>query len=383
MNNDDNDLQHIASCIMVDTLGLRIKKAYAVKLPKAFSQVSDDPELAINSQWSKASVKTASGKPSIRVRSVKKTGDLTLEGSNAVHYQGHNIVSSNDVTMSAFSMLHATKEQCELKLTLGDALNFARGEGVEITRIDTPIMLQIPHGLEKKDVINALSIAGIKSGINTSVYIDETAYFEQHSQDVSLKAYDKSSEIEKKRSKILLPTTNSTLELLELAKNTIRFEAVYRAKYFQHNPRFKKSGIVTPSMLSPEIQAMMLMELLKKYNLRGSFRQRLLHDEIWSIRQPYRSTVAMWQSDFDLLKMFDNNKPKLQRHQRFIKEVYGINIFASPPGKIYEDIQLKDIIRVENFIPVPATIRNDRSLFYARDMTAERYQLCQKMEQPL
>lgn len=43
MNKYDNDLRHIADCIMVDTLGLRVKNAHATKLPKAFSQVSDDP----------------------------------------------------------------------------------------------------------------------------------------------------------------------------------------------------------------------------------------------------------------------------------------------------------------------------------------------------
>lgn len=382
MNSYNNDRQHIANCIMVDTLGLRVKNVHAAKLPKAFAQISDDPELAINSQWSKANVIAKSGKPSLRVRSIKKNGDLTLEGSNAIHYQGHNIVSSNDVSMSAFSMLHATKEQHELKLKQSDALNFARGEGIEVTRIDTPIMLKIPHGLKISDVINALSIAGIKSGVNTSIYIDETAYFEQHSQEVSLKAYDKSSEIEKKRSKIPLPDTNATSELLKLAQNTIRFEAVYRAKYFKHNPRFKKCEVVTPSMLTPEILAMMFMELLEKYDFKGSLRQYLLRSDIWNIQQPYRATVAMWQSSFDLLKMFDNNKSKLQRHQRVIKKDYGINIFAPPPGKIYDDIQLGDILRIENFIPVPPIIRDDPTLFYEPDMAAEHRKICQQMKLP-
>lgn len=325
---------------------------------------------------------TKSGKPSLRVRSIKKTGDLTIEGSNAIHYQGHNIASSSDVTMCAFSMLHAAKEQHELKLRLIDALTFARGDGVEVTRIDTPLLLKIPSGFKKSTIINALALAGMKSGVHTSVYIDETVYFDQHSQDVSLKAYDKSSEMGKKRSRILLPDTDNTLELLQLAENTIRFEAVYRAKYFKHHPLFKKYGVITPCMLTPDVLAMMFMELMEKYNLRGNLRQHFLRDDLWSIPQPYRSTVAHWQSDLDMKKMFDNNKPKLQRHQRFIKKNYGIDIFALPPGRIDDDIQLGDILRIENFIPVPSIIRNDPTLFYERDMAAEYRQICQKMKLP-
>ncbi|MBC3831582.1 hypothetical protein H8K33_08670 [Undibacterium amnicola] len=376
MNNDKKNLKHIADCIMVDTLGLRVKNVHGAKLPKTFSRVSDDPQFAASTEWSKASIKAVSGKLSLRVRGIKKSGDLLVEGSNGFHYQGHNIVSSNDVTMSAFSMLHALKEQHELEIDKFRQRNFIQGDDIEITRIDTPIMLKIPDGLQKSSIINALAFAGFRSGVNTSVYIDETVYFDQSSQDVSLKAYDKTSEMQKKRPKIQLSTTTNTPTLLQLSENTIRFEAVYRKKYFKNDPFFKQHEMVTPVMLTPPVLAAMLMELFEKYDLRCSLRQRLREEDLWRIRSPYRTTVALWQSGVSLLKMFDNKITLLQKHQRIIKNDYGINISAPPPGEIYVPIELGEILAIENFVPVPAAIRSDPVLFYERDMRTEWKQIC-------
>lgn len=381
MNINNKDLQHIADCIMVDTLGLRVKDVRDAKLPKAFSQVSGDPQVTASTEWSKASVQAASGKLSLRVRGIKKSGELLVEGSNAFHYQGHNIVSSNHVTMSAFSMLHAVKEQFPLGLKLVRPWDFLRGEDIEVTRADTPMMLKIPNGLQKGLIINALALAGIRDGINTSLFPSETVYYDQSSQSSALKAYDKRVEMERKRGKKALPDSPNTAALLDLADTTIRFEAVYRQKYFKNDPDFKQR-VVTPAMLTPAVLAGMFAELIEKYNLRGSLRQRLNQDDLWAIRRPYRDTVAHWQNGVDLLKMFDGNDAKLRAHQRLIKKEWSINIFAPTPGEIEVPIELGEILRVENFVPVPAAIHADPALFYERNMHAEWEGIHQRLGLP-
>lgn len=379
MNMDDKDLKHIEACINVDTLGLRVSNVPGAKLSKTFSQVSDDPDVAASTGWSKGSVETGSGKQSFRVRGIKKSGDLLVEGSNAFHYQGHNIVSSSDVTMSAFSMLHAVKEKHPLHLDLWRPWNFIRGNDIEITRVDTPIMLKVPDGLQLRTIINALAIAGIKDGVNTSLYVNETVYYDQNAQDSALKAYDKAAEMQKRRCKQALPDSPNTAALLELAGTTIRFEAVFRQKYFKNHPFFK-GHLVSPAMLTPNMLAAMFMELIERYNLKGSLNRRLGQEDLWAIRQPYRNTVAHWQHGLDLLKMFDNNRNKLLAHHRVIKKEHSIDIFALPPGEIEVPIELGEILRIENFIPVPAAIRSDPALFYQRDMHAEWRGICQRLD---
>lgn len=90
-------------------------------------------------------------------------------------------------------------------------------------------------------------------------------------------------------------------------------------------------------------------EFMEKHNLRGSLRQRVVHHDLYKIRTPYRQTVALWQSSVDLLRMFDNNLDMMSRHQRVIKEEYGINIFAPHPGEIGIQVELDDLLMEGDF----------------------------------
>lgn len=387
MNIDEKKRKHIEACIMVDTLDLRVGNVPHAKLPKKFSEVSDYPKeqssnvprAVEDTGWSKGVLVGASGKQSLRPRGVKRSGDLFVEGSNAFHYQGHNIVSSNDVTMSAYSMLHATNKKYPLNLGRWRPWEFILGEGIEVTRVDTPIMLKVPEGLQKGAIINALALAGILDGINTSLYVHETVYWDQQAQGVALKAYDKCAEMHKRRKKAL-PDSPNAAALHELAETTIRFEAVYRKKYFKSHSSFK-DRLVCPAVFNPRILAEMFAELIEKYNLKGSLRRRLGRDDLWAIRRPFRDTVAHWQHGMgraDLLQMLDGSERTLKTHRRVIEDEYSIDIFAEPPSEITVPVELGEILRIENFVPVPEAIRTDPALFYQRDMSAEWRSICER-----
>jgi len=362
---------------MIDTMGLRVENVPHLALPKAFGRISDDLEVTNNSGWAKGNLRSESGKHlSLRVRTIKASNQLLVEGSNSMQYLDHNIVSSGDAVMTAFSMLDAVRRQHALNLDcVFRPREFMQGRDIEVTRVDLPAMLKIDAGLRSGAVLNAMAFAGLRAGIATSIYPNETLYFDQHSQLESLKAYDKSLEMQQNRRNLTLPKTDNAAALMELAGMTLRFEGVYRLKRLK---RLFKDVPVTPSMLSPNVLAKMFHGLLNKYNLHGSLRSLLSPEELLKIRMPYRLTVALWQMDADLAPIFGGDEGLLRSHRRVIKNEYnGIDILAPSPATIDQHVELGELLRVENFVPVPAAIRADAKLFYHRDMAAEFKAYCQ------
>jgi hypothetical protein len=110
-------LDHLAKCLMIDTMGLRVENVPNLKLPKAFARVSDDSGAPDNYGWAKGNLKSESGRHmSMRVRTIKASSQLLVEGSNSMQYLDHNIVSSGDAVMTAFSMLDAVRRQHPMHL---------------------------------------------------------------------------------------------------------------------------------------------------------------------------------------------------------------------------------------------------------------------------
>jgi hypothetical protein len=229
-------------------------------------------------------------------------------------------------------------------------------------------MLGLAAGLRSGAAINALAFACLRAGFVTTIYPDESLYLDQHSQLESLKVYDKAVEMEQSRRDLELPCTENAADLLDFARHSLRFEGVFRLKQLK---RLFGNEPVTPCMLSPQVLALMFLKLLNKYNLDGRLRRLLAPADLWKIRHPYRSTVALWQSGTDVRSIFNGNEKVLHSHHRVIKRDYGINILAPSPVTLDDNVELGDVLRIENFVPVPRTIQADPALFYQRDMAAE------------
>lgn len=370
MSNEKQRLDWMSECIMIDTMGLRVENVASVTLTKQFAQVSEDPQIVSNSGWAKGRPKSESGKLApLRVTSQKAGTRLLVEGSNSMQYVGHNIVSSNNAVMTAFSMLDAVRRHYPIEFDWsGRPLEFRRGQDVTVTRIDTPAMLKLPSGVSAGAVINALAIAGFRAGAVTTIFPNESVYFDQPSQLASLKAYLKVLEMQVKRRMKNLPETENAKAMIQLAEETIRFEAVYRMK---HLKSLFGNEIVTPSMLSPKTLAAMFINLMDGFDLKGSLRKTLSNDELFQVRMPYRSTVAHWQNGADLERLFKGNEAQLKAHRRVLKKEHNIDIFLPSPLEIAMPMQLGDILRIENFVPPPEPIKTDPALFYTRDMQVE------------
>ncbi|WP_191002143.1 phage/plasmid replication protein [Cupriavidus pauculus] len=357
---------------MLDTVGLAVDGIDATLPTHVRTENGEETRSTDHGNMS-----SSSGRRTLSVKHVKSKNRLLVEGSCAAHLQEHNIVASNDMIMTAFSMLRAVKDWHGLNIPLKRAREFARGEDITVTRVDIPVMLRVPRGMSVGAVVNGLACAGIRCGINVALYHDESFYYDQSSQTAAPKGYDKAAEIDQRRKKLVLPESQAAETLGELASSNVRLEAVFRQKYFASHAWFA-GQTVTPRHLSPPMLAAMLLDLLKKYDLRGSLRARLRQEELWQIPQPYRGTVAFWQNGGDMLPYFDYNGRALRRHRRFLWEKYSINIDGLPPGEIEVPVQIGDILAPDNFVAVPDAIRCDPKLFHSLNMRDEWNELCDR-----
>lgn len=366
-------LEHIASCVMVDTVGISLDCVTLKRKPKRFGYLDDDDAPILDSAWGKGALSSAAGKQSVRVRTSKSSAEgcepslqtLTAEGSPAGHRQGHNIVSDANVTALTYDMLRAINEKYGVMAPFSRKLAIARGCDVEITRIDPVLMLKCPPELKKSAVINGLALAGIASGCDIGLYHGESVYFDQSSQLNSTKLYDKTKEMQSKR-KFAVPDSPNWAALLKLADETIRMEAVFRKKHFMNHADFKGKPI-HPLLLTRERLASMMVEALSGYNLKASLRGFLLEDELYAVPLPYRTTLALFQHGRNV-RRFLGSERTYQAHAKFLWDNYGVNINGMPPGEIELSVDIGEILDPRNFVPVPEVIANDPALFFRDDL---------------
>ena len=378
------DLQHIADCLMVDTLDLELPGIASVddtELKRAFGQVDENGVLKEDTDWRKSSLKSPTGKQSLRVRYVKKTKRLHLEGSNAINAQAHNVVSSGDVTEQAYWMCRDVHKKLNLKLPIRMGHELVHGRLVKVTRIDVVLLLKVPDGMKKATFINALAIAGIRAGINSSLYVNESVYFDKNSQGEASKIYDKAAELKRAR-KGGLPDVEGVELLDELNEKTVRVEAVFRVKKLSQVAK-KLGKPLEPATFTKEVLAQMVLDILRKHVCHGQIFRRLEYKELLAIPLPYRSTVAHWQNGMELLDMVASERV-LKEQARYIWHNHKIDIIKGErPDSLNESLSLVDVLAPKQFMPVPAVIRDNPNLFHSVDMGKHRKKLAEQLAESL
>lgn len=373
------DLQHIASCLMVDTLDLEVPGVASVddtQLKRAFGQFDEEGSLKNETDWRKGALKAPTGKQSLRVRHVKKTKRLHVTGSCAINEQGQNVVSPSEVIMLAYLMCRDVHKKLNLQLPVRVGYELAHGRLVKVTRIDVVLLLKVPEGMTKATLINALAMAGIRAGINSSLYVNESVYFDQNSQVEGTKIYDKTAELARAR-KGGLPDVAGVELLVELNENTVRLEAVFRVKKLSQVAK-KLGKPLEPATFTKEVLAQMVLDLLNKNVCHGQVFRRLHTEELRAIPLPYRSTVAHWQNGMELLDMVASERV-LKEQARYIWQKHQIDIAAPPPDTVNEALSLVDVLAPKKFIPVPAVIRDNPNLFHTVDMERHRKKLAEQL----
>jgi hypothetical protein len=362
------NIRHLEKCVMLDTIGFTVKDVNA-ELPTTVD-VNGKRRKSIGRLYS------PSGRKSVTFNHLKKNNQLRVEGS-AMHFQDHNIVASNDLRMTVLSLLKAIKDTHKVDISPRQAYQFFLGQDIAMTRVDTPAMLRLPDGLTPAAVVNGLALAGLRCGLTVSLYPNETFYFDQHSQMVSLKGYLKDVQIAQQKKKAQLPATENAAALRELACSTLRMEVTYRQKHFKGLAQFAGT-LPTFGDLSPRVLAEMFAGQLEKYNLRGQLRAFVTEDDLLAagIPRQYRATVMLWQHGYDLLKHFEGDSRALGRQRNILKKNYSIDINEMPPGAIEVPVQIGELLRSENFVPVLEAIQRDPQLFHTSDVSKAWRSVC-------
>ncbi|KGW09472.1 phage/plasmid replication, II/X family protein [Burkholderia pseudomallei MSHR4303] len=360
---------------MLDTFGFNVEDVNA-ELPTTFD---------VNGKRSKsiAQLYAPSGRRSAKAEHTAKHNRLSVEGSAAIHFQNHNIVASNDLRMTVLSLLKAFNDKYALNIPLSQAYDLFRGQGIAMTRVDTPAMLRLPTGLTPGAVANGLALAGLQCEANVSLYRNGTFYFDQHSQLVSLKGYAKGPQMDRQAKKARLPDTENAAALRELADSTLRVEVVYRKKHFKRLAQFS-GGLPAIGDLSPRILAEMFARQLESYNLRGRMRVIVTDEQLQmaGIPRQHRAVVMLWQHGHDLRKFFDGDKRALDRMRYLLRKNHSIDIDQMPPGEIEVPVQVGEILHPDNFLPVPEAIRRDPELFHVFDVHKEWRSICDRRGLP-
>ena len=379
--------QLVEKCINIDTVGVVLDYSDA-DLPKTFAVVSDSDDVEPDSHRGWGRAESDFGAKTIRVecrkRRAKKGEPVTdrkkllyIEGSPSYHYQGHNVASSDDLVMLTHDLVKAVHQSHPLNIPRPLRALLAQGRYGEVTRLDVAILVRVPDGVSKAALINAVALANVMAGANMSLFANESTYGDPSSQLRAWKLYDKELEIQRK-GKQALPDTEAGKALAHLCKQTVRLEFVFRKKYFANHAYFKGKPVY-PMRLTRETIAWMVIEELHRLQLKGKVHRRYGLNELLMISMPYRSTLAHWQNKLKVRNFLESDQ-EAKRHWRYLKNRLGVDVFGEPPAEIELPISLLEVLHPNNFVPVPASIKADASVFHQSDMNAALQRQLSKMD---
>jgi hypothetical protein len=362
--------EQIGSLVMLDTLGLSVHDMDPDKLTNKSVQLGagDEKKHSWESRFN------AIGKRTYTVNAVKSRRRFDVEGSPALHHQGHNVVSSGDVPMLAFTMLRDLNRFGDWEIPLDRALQFANGKGSEVTRLDMPVLLRKPPHIDTSALVNGIAMSGIAAGLNMSVYINKSVYFDQHSQLISLKVYDKAAHLAKLR-KSKIPQTPATELLMDLARRTLRLEAVFRGKWLKR----RYPGGAAPEIFTREELGKLLLEVLERYDLRRDIRKGLLEEDLYRLPPVFRPAVAAWQAGFSALRALHGDTELLEKAAAYMQANWSIDIKGPPPGDLPYAIEVGELFSPSNFVPAPPELLADGALFHHLDLSCARADLQRRL----
>lgn len=392
-----DQLDHVAACLMLDTIGLELHNAW-VKLPKTVAAVDEDMEADEGSARGYGRTQRDSGKKSFHVTCRKlpkkqriaeaaalvkggstlpKAGTpearalesmIYIEGSPAMHYQGHNIVASNDVTMMAHDMVKAVYEEHRFDIPNGRRLAIARGRDALVTRLDVVVLVKLPEGVDKEAVINAVAMALVMNGSNMRLFAGQSVYCDYSSQMRAFKLYDKKAELAYRKG-FQAPDTEAGRVLVEICDNTLRLEFVFRRKYFATHTMFRGHPVY-PQRFDPELLALMVIEELARTRMFGKLARRYGQDELLGVPIPYRTTLALWQNGGDVRAVLGEEEAAV--HRRYLRGRFkGLDIFKPAPAVLPAALTFAEVLHPRNFVVVPHVVKEDAKLFHTTDMKAE------------
>jgi hypothetical protein len=105
---DTTNLNHIEECVMIDTVGPAVDDISANLPAHSWTEVDGSRER----HRDYGDFESDAGQGKLKVKHIKRSRQLLVEGSCARFYQGHNIVGSGDDMIMADLVQNSRSERC-------------------------------------------------------------------------------------------------------------------------------------------------------------------------------------------------------------------------------------------------------------------------------
>lgn len=249
-----------------------------------------------------------------------------ISGNPTKYFQGHNVYGHPDMIGVIYDFIRSVLQKINIdEFTIARVLR----DPVKVTRLDITqnYLLNSP-----RDVTDWLRAASqYMTGKNQKISAEKTIYVGKNSRRVSIKMYEKSSEMLKHRKNFNL--SDSAFDILHsISSRLLRIEITLRGMKLE-DIGYHYLSRINNQMLDDQYNLQ-----LAKINLPDNF--EVLEDQINNLPPQYVAAYTYWQNGLDLKTKYP--KRTYYRYRKFFLESFSIDI-AMPP---------RDIPKETNVIPL-------------------------------
>lgn len=235
---------------------------------------------------------------SIQVRTRGHT--LEVSGNPTKWLQGHNLFGSDNLADLLAMMGLGICDLLDLAVTAHD-LDMWRSGLVELTRLDVTRMYRFPPGTVAQwlSVATAAAHGGHQRVTNRGAYEGSTMYVGQHSRRISLKVYDKASEL---RRHPLPPTIAAEVatRLTDWVVDTARVEVTMRGMELQ------KRGLRLVRSWTPAVGDALIDERVGKLSMLDNL--TLADDAVQGLPPRLLGVYEAWRAGRDLREHYKKSQ---------------------------------------------------------------------------
>lgn len=264
---------------------------------------------------------------------------IWIESSFPKLLQGHNVFGSNRLEYLCIKVLELIFDQLGLKFSAHER-HLVLNKRIDLGRVDTACSFRLSSPNDVTPVTEAfweqLRAEGRDWATEGTDYF-ETVYHRKHSTRVAEKFYAKYCELQVRRRRIP-EIVKMRDEIMEYARNLIRFEVTWRA------PELRRIGLQYADNWTPEIVRKKIMDRLNQFNLQGQITQRLAPRHLDKLNKPAQTFYDLWTRGSNL-SPYREYAP-LKRVRRHLLKHHDVDIFRHPEAA--SSIALNEVLTEDN-----------------------------------
>lgn len=240
-----------------------------------------------------------------------------ISGNPTKFLQGHNVFGHTDIVAVIYDFLKVVLIRLDVDLF---TINRVLKDEIFITRLDITSSYILDTPSDVKCWLRAA--AQYMTGKNQKVDNDKTLYIGKHSRRVSIKVYEKASEMIAHRKTFTL-SDDIFDRLHEIASRLLRFEVTLRGM------KLKDLFLDTMSNVTNEKLVQEFKTVISKMNLPENI--ELVENVINDLPLRYVGVYSMWQDGVDLRNQMPDRS--YRRYRRFFLQNFNLDL-SMPPRDI-------------------------------------------------